>query len=59
MALSKHTAAGAQGKGDRSSWGSTGRDRRAAEEEEGGQEMSSCNLGPLFFHRATISSFNN
>lgn len=28
MALSKHTAAGAQGKGDPSSWGSAGRDRR-------------------------------
>lgn len=28
MALSKHTTAGTQGKGDRGSWGSTGRDRR-------------------------------
>lgn len=56
MALSKHTAAGTQGKGDRSSWGSTGRDREGV---EGGHEMSSCNLKPLFLHRATISSFNN
>ncbi|TNN87178.1 hypothetical protein EYF80_002380 [Liparis tanakae] len=28
MALSKHTAAGTQGKGDQSSWGSTARNRR-------------------------------
>lgn len=51
MALSKHTAAGTQGKGDRSSWGSRGRDGRWGE-----QEMSSCNLGPLFFCLATISA---
>lgn len=51
MALSKHTAAGTQGKGDRSSWGSRGKDGRWGE-----QEMSSCNLGPLFFCLATISA---
>lgn len=51
MALSKHTTAGTQGKGDRGSWGSTGRDRRRSGGEGffwgGGHEMSSCNLEPL------------
>lgn len=48
MALSKHTTAGTQGKGDGGSWGSMERDRR------GGHEVSSCNLEPLFLHSGTI-----
>lgn len=54
MALSKHTTAGTQGKGDRSCWGSTERDRIFF--FGGGAHMMSSCTSELFLHHATISN---